>query len=494
MHPTPARCALVALAALVAAAGAVTPRVTVLASSTNEGEASPLISTLDDQVDLALTVYNSSIALVRDVRHLALGGTGLADLHFGDIAATVNPATVHFRALDRRDALRVLEQNYEYDLLEPAKLLDKYVGRDVTLVRRRHENGTTRDEVVTARLISNNGGPVWRIGNEIVTGLSADHLRFPELPENLFVRPTLVWKIDRRVAGSHRVEASYLAGNLAWAADYVLTVERDDRSADLDGWVTLTNQSGTTFRNARLQLVAGDLNRVHPKPSSPQVFVAEARAAAEAADMQQESFAEYHLYTLGRRTTIGNKETKQVALLNGTGIGVRKQYVVTGQRFYYHNHRAPGSPIKDPVQVFYRWRNDQASGLGQPLPAGIVRVYQADSRGSLQFVGEDRIEHTPKDEELAVKIGTAFDVVSERRQTAFERIATDTFEVEHEIVVRNHKESAIEVQVDEPIGGTWQMLHASHAWEKTSAWAARVLVPVAAGGTATLKYRVRVRY
>lgn len=484
------------LLALVAAAPvvAITARSTLSASTGEVTTPGHLTSTLEEQTDLALTVYNSNIALVRDVRELALGQAGVVDLHFGDIAATVNPATVHFRSLTNPQALRVLEQNYEYDLIEPSKLLDKYVGRDVTLVRRHMENGTTREELVTARLISNNNGPVWRIGSEIVTGLSADHVRFPELPDNLFVRPTLVWKLDQRAPGRHTVEASYLAGSLAWSADYVLTVDRHDTTADLDGWVTLTNQSGTAFRNARLQLVAGDLNRVHAKPAAMEMRLDAARAVAEAADMRQESFAEYHLYTLGRRTTIGNRETKQVALLNGSGVRVRKQYLVAGQRLYYHNRHAPGSPIKDPVQVYYRLRNDQASGMGQPMPAGVVRVYQADSRGSLQFVGEDRIDHTPKDEEIGVRIGTAFDVVSERRQTGFERVADNIVEVEHEIVVRNHKETAIDVQIDEPIGGTWKMLQASHKWEKTSAWAARFVVPVPAGGSVTLTYRVRVTY
>lgn len=456
--------------------------------------AGPQSSTLDEQVDLALTVYNSDIALVRDVRELTLP-SGLVDLHFGDIAATVKPETVHFRSLTSPQGLRVLEQNYQYDLLEPAKLLDKYVGRDVTLVRRRSDAGSTVEEVVTARLLSNNGGPVWRIGNEIVTGLSADHLRFPEVPGNLFARPTLVWTLQSQAAGRQRIEASYLATSLAWKADYVLTVARDDVTADLDGWVTLTNNSGTTFRDARLQLVAGDLNRVRDRavPEAAMEMMA-ARAVAGAADMAQESFGEYHLYTLGRKTTVANRETKQVALLNGTGIAVRKQYVVVGRQAYYHNQRAPGAPIKDPVQVFFRFENDEASGLGLPMPAGIVRVYQADSRGSLQFAGEDAIGHTPKDEELGIKIGTAFDVVSERRQLTYQRISSNIVEVEHEVVIRNHKETAIEVQVDEPIGGTWQMLSASHEWEQTSAWAARFAVPVTAGGSATLRYKVRVTY
>ena len=218
-------------------------------------------STLDDQTELALTVYNSDLALVRDVRNVQLP-RGTFDLRFMDIAATVNPATVHFRSLTEPSRVDVLEQNYEYDLLEPDKLLRKYVGRDVTLVRLVQDGGDTRQEEVKARLLSYNNAPVWQIGNEIVTGLHADHIRFPELPGNLYSRPTLIWSLENGGAARHRVEASYLATKLSWNADYVLTVARDDKSADVDGWVTLTNGSGTAFRNAKLQLVAGELNRV----------------------------------------------------------------------------------------------------------------------------------------------------------------------------------------------------------------------------------------
>src|SRR5262245_35005584 len=251
-------------------------------------DAQPDGSTLDDQVDLAVTVYNSDIALVRDVRDIQLPRGGF-DLRFMDIAATVNPATVHFRSLTEPSRLSVLEQNYEYDLLEPDKLLRKYVGRDVVLVRRRADGGAAREEEVTARLLSYNTAPVWKIGNEIVTGMSADHIKFPELPANLYTHPTLIWTLDNSGAAKHRVEASYLAGKLSWNADYVLTVARDDKAADLDGWVTLVNGSGTAFRQTKLQLVAGDLNRVRQVFSKAMEMDARMPAASAAAPMAHES-------------------------------------------------------------------------------------------------------------------------------------------------------------------------------------------------------------
>jgi hypothetical protein len=449
-------------------------------------------TTMNDQVEVSLTVYNGNLALVRDVRDIHVA-PGTAELRFGDVAATVNPATVHLRSLTQPARLGVVEQNYEYDLLEPDKLLRKYVGRDVTLVRARTENGSTRHEEVTARLVSYNNGPIWKVGKEYVTGLGADHIRFPELPDNLYSRPTLVWTLANQGASKHRVEASYLAGELSWHADYVLTVTRDDRFADLDGWVTLRNASGTAFRNARLQFVAGDLNRV--QPAARQAALTEkAGRSAEADAMREESFSEYHLYTLGHRTTIANAETKQVALLDGTGVPIAKRYLVQGQQFYYHNHRSPGAAVKERVGVFYRFKNDQRSGLGMPMPAGTVRVYQNDANGGTHFVGEDRIDHTPKDETLDLRIGNAFDVVCERRQTDFEKVSDRIYEVEFEIALRNHKQAPIAVEVHEPVGGSWKMLQSSHQWTKTAAWAARFEVPVPAAGAAALKYRVRVEY
>jgi hypothetical protein len=478
--------------AITAAGASFSDSTTTLIPAASAAAPGQHTTTLDDQAELSLTVYNSDIALVRDVRNLRLP-PGSFDLQFMDIAATVNPATVHFRSLTEPSAVSVVEQNYEYDLLEPDKLLRKYVGREVTLVRTRQEDGTTRQEEVRALLLSYNSAPVWQIGKEVITGLHADHIRFPELPGNLYSRPTLIWTLQNAGAPRHRVEASYLAQKLAWNADYVLTVGRDDKAADLDGWVTLTNGSGTAFKNAKLQLVAGDLNRVRQELMKRQDALA-AREAAASPAMQQEAFSEYHLYALGKRTTINNSETKQVSMLAGTGVPVLKRYVVSGQAFYYHNAQHPGAPLKDQVQVFYQFKNEQKGGLGLPMPAGVVRVYQSDSQGGVHFVGEDRINHTPKDETINIKIGNAFDVVCERNQVDFRKIGTGIYEVEYEVSLRNHKAVPVSVEVNEPIGGTWRMLSSSHEWKKTAAWAAQFAVPVAADGAATLKYRVRIGY
>jgi hypothetical protein len=451
-------------------------------------------TSLGDQTDLSVTVYNSNIALVRDVRQLALPA-GLFRLKFMDIAATVNPATVHFRSLTDPEKLGVIEQNYEYDLLDPAKLLHKYVGREVTLQRSIQENGSTKREDIKAILLADNNGPVWKIGNDIVTGGYAESYRFPEVPANLYERPTLLMSLENSGARKQQIEASYLAANLSWNADYVLTVARDDRQSDLDGWVTVVNNSGTAFHNAKLQLVAGELNRL-PMPENRALEMDRmvTKMAAAAPQFQQENFSEYHLYSLGRRTSVEDKETKQISLLQGTAVPIEKVLVVNGQNYYYHNAQNPGSPMKDAVLVYYKFKNNEKSGLGMPMPAGNVRVYQKDSKGGILFAGEDHIDHTPKDETVSIHIGNAFDVVSERKQSDYKRIDNHTWEMEFEIAVRNHKDTPVTVQVNEPIGGDWEMLSSSYKFTKTAAFAAQFNVPVAANGSAILKYRVRARW
>jgi hypothetical protein len=469
------------------------------AHSSGQADAQPadgaVTTTLSDQSDLAVTVYNSSLALVRDVRQLNLA-SGESRLRFMDIAASINPAAVHFRSMTEPSKLSVLEQNYEYDLLDPNKLLQKFVGREVTLVRPKLSSGTTEYDEVKATLLSLNGAPVWKIGNEIVTGLSYESIRFPELPENLYERPTLLWTLQNSGARRQRVEASYLASNLSWSADYVLNVGKDEMNGDLDGWVTLINHSGTAFKNAQLQLVAGDLHRVVAQNGMDELKAMSrvANAANAPAAFQQEAFSEYHLYSLGRRTSIFDQESKQISLLNASRFPLQKVYVVDGQSYYYRTAAQPGAPLKDPVQVFYKFKNEDKAGLGMPLPAGTIRVYQADSRGGSLFAGEDHIDHTPKDETIKLHIGNAFDIVAERKQTDFKKLSDRLYEFEYEITLRNHKDMPITVEANEPIGGDWEMVSSTYKFTKTAAFAAQFQVPVDKDGTSVLKYRVRVRW
>jgi hypothetical protein len=447
-------------------------------------------STEKDQVDMSVTVYNSNLALVKDVRQVEIPA-GETPVRFEDVASSINPATVHLRSLTDPARLRVVEQNYEYDLLNPAKLLQKYVGKEVTIVQKEEENNSTKWVETKALLLSDNDGPVWKIGNDIVTGLTPQGYRFADLPANLYTRPTLVWRLENGGSRSQRVEVSYLTADVNWKADYVLTVARDDKQADLDGWVTIENNSGTAYHKAQLQLVAGAVHRAEA-PLQPMVRMAMAGAAPKPA-FAQEAFGEYHLYTLEHRTSIENKETKQISLLGAKDVPLIKLYRVSSQE-NYTGAAAPGEPEKPPVAVYYKFRNDQNSSLGMPLPAGVLRVYQADSAGRLQFAGEDNIQHTPKDEDVTINTGNAFDIVCERKQTDFQAIADRVSEVEWQVTLRNHKDTPVTVEVREIVSGSWQVVSSNFSPTKLNANTLSFSVPVAANGAATLTYRVRSRW
>lgn len=451
-------------------------------------------ATLDDQKEVAVTVYNQNLGLVRDVRSLQLP-SGDFDLRFMDIAAKVNPATVHIISETAPHDLDVLEQNYEYDLLSPDKLLTKYVGREVTLVQLHTENNSTREVDIKATLLADNDNqPVWKVGDQIVTGIGRDRIIFPDVPANLYSKPTLIWLLSNRHAGAQTVEASYLTDDMNWSADYVLSLANTGKTADLNGWVTVVNNSGTEFRNALLQLVAGAVNIVPKAPPPRPMMEMRAMAAPAPPQFAQENISEYHLYTLDRRTTLQDNESKQISLLEAANFPIEKDYEVNGQSYYYQQPMTPGQPAKDPVEVHLKFTNSKANSLGMPLPAGTVRVYQGDSKGRVQFVGEDHIDHTPKDEKLDLHIGNAFDIVEERKQTDFQKIDRRTTESAFEIRLRNHKSEAVTVEVNEPLGGDWTITESSFKYKKTSASSARFMVPVPADGEAVLAYRVRTRW
>jgi hypothetical protein len=447
-----------------------------------------------DRTELSITVYNANLALVRDVRQIQLQ-PGVFPLRFEDVAASINPVTVHFRSLTDPPKLNVVEQNYEYDLLDPQKLLQKYVGKEVTLVRAEQDASSTRYVETKALLLSDNNGPVWKIGNEIVTGIPTDNYKFPDLPGNLYSQPTLIWTLDNRGASSQKVEASYLTGNMNWSADYVLTVSRDEKSADLNGWVTLVNNSGVGYDNAKLQLVAGEVHQV-PRPAPPRVSagITMALEAKAAPQFEQESFSEYHLYTLERKTSIQNNESKQISLLSGADVPVEKYLQVEGEQYYFRNPQGIANAIPQTVKVFYKFKNSEKNSLGMPLPAGTVRVYQGDSKGGTQFVGEDNIQHTPKDETLRIYTGDAFDVVCERKQLDYKKISSNTYEMEYQITLRNHKDGPVSVEVREPIGGDWDIVDSNFNWTKLDATTVGFQIPVEKDATSTLTYRVRVKW
>lgn len=446
----------------------------------------PVVSSEADQTGLALTIYNDNLALVKDRRTVRLG-TGNGELRFMDVASQIIPASVSVTS--PTGGLQVLEQNYEYDLLSPQKLLDKYVGKEVKLYQKNPQ--TEREEVVSATLLSTNGGPVYRIGNEITFG-HPGRVIFPRVPDDLIARPTLVWLLANSGRGPRELDVSYLTGGIGWRADYVLTLNEGDDLADLAGWVTIDNRSGTTYRNATLKLVAGDINRVPEQQFRKEALVMRS-AAAPAPQFREEGFFEYHLYTLQRPSTIKDNQAKQLSLLQAGGIPLQKEFLLKGDAFSYLNPAGEAAGNRK-VGVFVEFANRAEEHLGLPLPKGIVRVYKRDKDGSLQFVGEDTIDHTPAKEKVRVKLGDAFDVVGERRQTDWKKIASDTYEAAFRITLRNHKQQDIAVRVVEPVPGDWTILSSTVPCRTGEGHTAEFTVPVPKDGEAILDYRVRLRY
>ena len=451
------------------------------------GYAAPLTSTLKDQQNVAITIYNSNIGLVKDTRLIDLK-PGVLELKFMDVAAKIDPTTVHIKSLINGSSLNVLEQNYEYDLLNPQKLLEKFVGQKVQLAMTNPE--TKKEEIVEAILLSTQGGNIFQIGDKIHIG-HPGRILLSRIPENLIPQPTLVWMLENKTSKPQKLEASYLTSGINWKADYVAVLNKLDTFTDLTGWVTIDNRSGATYQDALLKLVAGDIHRVQEEMKMDKI---RPMAAAKEASPQfiEESFFEYHLYTLDRRTTIKDNQTKQMTLLDANQVPLKKLFIFSGSPQYYYFQDQ--SSNKQKVGVFLELENTKKNNLGIPLPKGTIRVYKEDKDGSLQFVGEDRIDHTPKDEKFKIKIGEAFDVVGERVQTDYKHLGRNLFEVAFEVSLRNHKNEDIKVLVEEPIPGDWEMLSNTHPYEKLQAHLIRFEVPVAKDKEVKVKYRIRFKY
>ncbi len=424
-----------------------------------------------------LTVYNRDLALVSDQRPLVVAA-GTSQLTLDDVPARIDPTSVHLQA--PAGQLQMLEQNFQYDLAEPQRVLQRYLDQPIEVALR-------SGEVRAGTLLSfDNSQLVLRASDGGVSVLARDQavdLRLPRLPEGLRTRPALVWQVQAPKAGTVPVAVSYLTGGLNWHAEYVAVANEPDTRLELSAWVSLENASGATYPEARLQLIAGEVARVEPELAPLRGrMVAMMDKAAPAAGFADESFFEYHLYTLDRPTTLVDRETKQVALFPPTTAPITKVYEYDGQR------------DERQVRVVLETENRDENGLGMALPAGSVRVYKRDARGDLQFIGEDRLDHTPRHERLRLGVGSAFDVLGERREVAQERINDHTAERTVEVQVRNRKESPVQVVAVEHLQGDWQIRQSTHPAQRRDAHTVAFTLHVAADDTTRLVYTVRERY
>lgn len=442
--------------------------------------------TLAEQTAVAVAIYNNDLALVRDSRRLTLG-QGRNRLALVDVSARLRAQTALLAATDGTQ-LRTLEQNLEFDLLTPQKLLEKSVGKEVTIVKTHPRTG--EETRLRALVLSTASGVVLKIGNEIHTS-APGRIVFDSVPPNLRDRPTLTIDLEASRAGTVAAELTYLTSGLSWNADYVAQLNDKEDKLDLNGWVTLVNRSGTSYRDAKLQLVAGDPNRVR---AGMERSLDEARPApAPKSAMRTEAVFDYHLYELERPTTIAENQQKQVALLTAGGVTVEKQYLLTSHGQYYRSRYTVPGTVK--AEVWLHFANDKKSNLGIPLPRGIVRVYKRDSSGKAVFVGEDAINHTAEGERVRLKVGQAFDVSGIRTQTDFKgEVSWRIYESAYKIELNNAKAEPVVVTISEAIPGDWTMLAESLRHAKATSNLVEWKVPVPAKGKAELTFRVRVKF
>lgn len=440
-----------------------------------------VVQTQAQEQKLEVTVYNRDLALIKDQREIKLNvGTNIVP--FTDVAAQIDPTSVHLKSITFPEEVIIKEQNFEYDLLSADKLLSRYLDKKIKLI-------TDSESLYEGKLLSfdpkqlilSQEGPLKMVARENIR-----EIEFPELPSGLITRPTLIWQIYSNKSGSIPCELTYLTSGMDWQADYVAVVNPEDTKMDLNGWVTIRNESGTAYQEARLKLIAGDVHRIpkpRPRPIRPYKMMAAAEALAdEERHFEEEAIFEYHMYTLDRVTTLKDNQTKQISLLSVSNIPVEKIYVYDGA----------GSEGK--VQVKLEFKNSEENGVGFPLPKGRLRVYKADSTQALQFIGEDEIDHTPKNEKVRVFLGSAFDVVGERKQIDYRRVTDRIREEAYEIKLRNHKDTEVEVVVTEHLSGDWKIIKASHPYERKDARTLELKVPVKKDSEAVINYRVRYKW
>ena len=428
--------------------------------------------------DLAVTVYNQNRGVIKDTRDLTLK-QGISSIAITDVASEIDPTSVHFKSKTSPDKLQILEQNYEYDLVNSNKILEKYLDETIQVV--------TEKDVYSGKLLSASGGDVviqTSNGIQVIKSSAIQRFDFPELPDGLITRPTLVWQVKNSGPEKQKGEISYLTGGLNWHAEYVAVVDQHDENLELNGWVSIDNRSGAAYPDAKLKLIAGDVNVVQPRSGGRMqkgLMLDMAMSEAEP-QFEEKSFFEYHMYTLQRPATLKNNQTKQISLFPSSSTKTDKLYLYDGARY------------QNKVRVNVEFKNSKDAGLGMPLPKGTVRVYKSDSDGSLEFIGEDQIDHTPKDEKVRIFLGNAFDLTGERNQKSVRKVSDRAREESYEIKLRNHKQEAVSITIIEHLWGDWTITAHSHDYTKKNAQTLEFQVSVPKDGEVVVTYTSLFKY
>ncbi|PID56494.1 MAG: DUF4139 domain-containing protein [Ignavibacteriae bacterium] len=426
--------------------------------------------------NLAVTVYNNNLGVIKDNREIDIKSQN-SKIEITDVAQLIDPTSVHIKFPGQ-----VIEQNYQYDLVSLNKILQKYIDKNISLISK-------NNDLVEGKLLSARGNQIVLEKKEggllMLPNVNEYRLSVESLPEGLITKPTLIWQVLANKTGKQNIEISYQTGGMDWHAEYVAVLNHDDTKLGLNSWVSIDNNSGTTFKNAKLKLVAGDVNRVQ----NQRMLYKGARNmeklefADAAAQFEEKSFFEYHIYNLQRPTTLAQNETKQISLFEAEDIGVNKKY-------FYHSN---GYNTNGKVNVIIEFDNSKKEKLGMPMPKGKVRVYKSDGE-SIEFIGEDLIDHTPKDETVKLKIGDAFNVLVEEKQVSHKKITRNVVEKEFEVKIKNRKDKDVVVEVERYLGLNWEILNSSINYQKKNAQTVTFQIPVKKDAESTLKYKVRFIY
>jgi hypothetical protein len=437
-----------------------------------------------ERKSVAVTVYNDNLGVVKDVRRIDLK-SGSSEIRLTDVAQLIDPTSVHIK-LDGS----VIEQNYQYDLVDLNKILQKYLDKDIQLIGKDGKS-------IQGTLLSALGGQVVLRkadgGLLMIPNIGDYQLSVGSLPEGLITKPTLVWKVQSKKSGKQDVEVQYQTEGMNWHAEYVAVLNENDTQLDLNAWVSIENNSGATYKDATLKLVAGDVNRVQggPVPQyDTRMKAMSAEAVAPAPEFQEKEFFEYHIYNLQRPSTIAQNETKQISLFEAKDVTARKKFLYRSGGGYYYYRNPDG---KSKVAVIVEFENNEKDGLGVPMPKGKVRMYKSDGQ-SVEFVGEDMVDHTPQKEKVKLKIGDAFDVLAEEVQEDYKQIAKDVIEQKFKIGLTNRKKENIEVEVERYLGLNWEILSSTLPYEKKDAQRVVFKVPVKKDSITDLKFTVRYKY